>query len=71
MSDPRDELRSIEDSIRRDAEQVNALEDEKASLEPTDPRMEHLSEQVERLATALQGKAVAEREVVEDVRSAG
>ena len=70
MSNPRDDLRSTEESIRRDAEQVQALEALKSTLEPTDPRVERLSEQIERLATGLQGKAAAERELVEEVQSA-
>jgi hypothetical protein len=69
MSNPRDDLRSTEESIRRDAERVKALEDEKAALDPADPRVEHLSEEIERLATVLQGKTAAERELVEEVRS--
>ena len=71
MSNPEDDLRSTEESIRRDAEQVQKLETLKSTLEPTDPMVEHLSEQIERLATGLQGKAAAERELVEEVQSAG
>ncbi len=70
MSDPRDDLRSTEESIRRDAEQVKALEAEKSALEPTDPRVAQLSEQIERLATVLQGKTTAERELADEIQAA-
>lgn len=71
MSNPEDDLRSTEESIRRDAKRVEELETLKASLEPTDPLVERLSEQIERLATRLQGKAAAERELVDELQSAG
>ena len=54
MSNPQDDLRSTEDSIRRDAERLKQLEDQKASLDPTDPLVERLSVQIERLANGLQ-----------------
>lgn len=71
MSNPQDDLRSTEDSIRRDAERVKQLEDQKASLDPTDPLVERLSVQIERLANGLQGKAAAERELSREVKAAG
>lgn len=71
MSSPQDDLRSTEESIRRDAQQVQVLEEQKASLDPADPRVERLSEQIERLATGLQGKAAAERELSREVKAAG
>jgi hypothetical protein len=71
MSNPRDDLRSTEESIRRDAERVALLEEQKASLDPTDPRVAHLSERIERLADGLHGKAAAEREIVREIDSGG
>jgi hypothetical protein len=71
MSKPSDDLRSTEESIRRDAEQVESLEDEKAALDPADPQVPQLSERIEELATGLQGKAAAERELSEEIQATG
>ncbi len=71
MSNLQDDLRSTEASIIRDAELVRALEEQKASLEPTDPRVERLSRQIEHLAIGLAAKTAAERELSEEVRSVG
>jgi hypothetical protein len=69
MPNPRDDLRATEESIRRDADHVKRLEEEKAALDPADPRIAGLSQQVERVANALQDKAVAEREISEELRA--
>jgi hypothetical protein len=69
MSNPRDELRSIEESIRHDAALVKELEDRKASLDPGDPVVDQLSLRIERLAQAMQGKAAAERELSEEIKT--
>ena len=71
MPSPREDLRSTEESIRRDAEQVKMLEDEKASLDPSDPLVAQLSERIERISIDLQAKAAAERELVDEVQGAG
>lgn len=71
MSNPQDDLRSTEDSIRRDAERLKQLEDQQASLDPGDPRAERISVQIKRLANRLQGKAAAERELSREVKAAG
>jgi 16S rRNA G966 N2-methylase RsmD len=69
MPDPREDLRSTEESISRDAEQVVTLEEEKAALDPADPRVDRLSEQVERVAARLHHKAAAERELSEEIQA--
>jgi hypothetical protein len=69
MSDPRQDFRATTESIRRDAEQVVALEEQKQKLDPGDPRVDHLSEQVERLAAGLQDKVAAERELAEEIKA--
>jgi hypothetical protein len=69
MDDPRDDLRSIEESILRDADQVTSLEGEKAALDPADPRVPQLSEQVEGVTAGLEVKATAERELSEQVQA--
>ena len=67
----RQDLRATEESIRHDAEAVTDLEEEKASLEPTDPRLQRLSIQVERLAKGLKDKASAETALVEEIQATG
>jgi hypothetical protein len=61
----RDDLRATEESIRRDTDRVEAIEDEKESLDPSDPRVAELADQVERTTAGLHDKAVAERELSE------
>jgi hypothetical protein len=71
MANAWEDLRSTGASIRKDAEHVRALEEEKADLDAADPRVVELSEQVERLAGRLQAKATAERELGEEIAEAG
>jgi hypothetical protein len=71
MSDPRDDLRATQHSIRRDAERIKALEDEKGELDPSDPRVRSLSEQIERLAEGLRDKAAAETDLTEETATSG
>ena len=66
MSNPRDDLRATEHAIRRDAERVKDLEDQKAALDPADPRVSSLSKQVENITADLKNKAAAERELSEE-----
>jgi hypothetical protein len=44
------------------------MEEEKAGLDPADPRVDRLSEEVERMIDRLQDKAAAERELSEEIR---
>ncbi len=67
VPDPREDLRSTEDSMSRDAERVEALEDQQARLDPEDPRIDALADEVERLSAELRDKAAAERELSEQV----
>jgi hypothetical protein len=71
MPDPREDLRATGESIRRDATQVKILEEGKAALDPADPRVAELSEEVVRVAARLQDKAVAERELTEEIQATG
>src|SRR6185312_7082106 len=71
MPDPQQDLRATADSIRRDAEHLATLEEQKTVLDPADPRVLDISEKVERLAAGLQDKAVAERELVEEIQAEG
>ena len=67
MPDPRNELTALEESIRRDAERVEELERRKSGLEPTHPLVGEISRQVERIAIELKQKAVAERQLVDEI----
>ena len=69
MSGPDDDLRSTIEAIQRDAERVQDMEDEKANLDLTDPRVATLSDQVLGVATELRDKARAERELVDEAQA--
>lgn len=66
MPDQPHDLKALEESIRRDAERVEELENRKSGLDPGDPSVGQASRQVERIATDLGRKAVAERRLTED-----
>jgi hypothetical protein len=70
MSDPEEDLRSTAESIRHDARQVQDLESQKIALDPADPKIVQLSHQVEQIAAGLRDKAVAERELSEEIQAA-
>lgn len=57
------------EAIHRDAEEVQDMEEAKADLDPSDPRVATLSDKVERVATELKDKAIAERELSEETRA--
>ena len=61
MPDPREDLQATKASIRKDAEHLEQLEDEKSSLDPSDPRNVELSERVANVSAGLTDKAAAER----------
>lgn len=68
MPDPIEDLRSTEDAIEEDAKSIRSLEREKSDLDPTDPRVGELSDQVKRKATDLDAKAAAEQDLSAKVR---
>jgi hypothetical protein len=67
VPDPREDLRATTDSIIDDADRLRALEVEKKGLDPADPRVDELSEKVERVVDRLGDKAAAERELSEGI----
>jgi hypothetical protein len=71
MPDPREDLRSTEESILEDAESVLAMERDKSELDPTDPRVGELSDRIKRRTTELDAKAAAEQDLVEEVNGRG
>jgi len=50
MPEMRQDLRATEESIRRDADQMKILEEQKERFDATDPQVVRISEHVERLA---------------------
>jgi hypothetical protein len=70
MPDLREDLRSTEASILRDAQRIVTIESEKASLDAADPDVARLSAQVEQLSVGVRDKAAAERELADDIADA-
>ena len=64
-----DDLRLTMETIHRDAERIADLEEEKANLDVTDPRIVTISDQVQRVAAELKDLAGAERELAEDAQA--
>ena len=62
----RDDLAATSDSISADARQIDRLEARKRSLDPTDPRADTLSIQVEELAAGVARKSRMERHLAAD-----
>lgn len=69
MTNPRQELRATEEAIHEDAKTIAHLEEEKEGLDPTDPKVERLSERVRRVAGVLKDKTAAEKELVEEIQA--
>jgi hypothetical protein len=63
--DARQDLKATSDSIRRDAERLAEIERRKTELAPSDPRVDELSSEVERLVSDISDKAKAESELAE------
>lgn len=64
LSDLQDELRATTDDIKSDAEELQSLEEVKASLDPGDPLQDVLTARVVDLVSELVPKAEAQREIV-------
>ena len=69
-SDLEGDLKATAEDIAADAAQLKALEEEKADLDPEDPRVQELSAKGERLARQLVPKTVAEREITDAIGEA-
>jgi hypothetical protein len=67
MPDQRTDLRATEDSIIVDAERLKRLETKKAELDAGDPRVDVLSELVERVADGLTAKAAIQRHLAAEI----
>ena len=58
------DIQATAEDIAADADALQAIEAEKATIDPTDPRAVDLATQAERLARDIVSKTVAERELV-------
>ena len=61
----REDLRATTESIRHDAERLARVEQEKGELDPSDPRVDDLSRDSQKLIAEIEQKAKAERELAE------
>lgn len=71
MTDQRDDLRATEQAIHRDAKTIVELEEQKAKLDPTDAKVEEISDKVQKVAHSLSDKTAAEQELVEEIQAPG
>jgi hypothetical protein len=67
MPDLQGDLRATAEDIAADAAELKAVEEEKATLDAEDPRVQELSAEGERLARQLVPKTVAEREITDEI----
>lgn len=63
MSEPKEDLQALAEDVALDAQVMQRIEDEKARLDPSDPRVQRLSEQAVEVAETIHAKALAEREL--------
>jgi hypothetical protein len=69
VPDAKDDLRATSESIQSDAERLAALEARKQTLDPEDPEVLALSQQVEELTLRIRQQATAEREIAEEIQA--
>ena len=60
------DLRATAESIAADAERLQAIEQEKGTLDPGDPRVDVLSAEAERIAKGLVPKTTAQSELARE-----
>jgi hypothetical protein len=65
MTETGDALRATSDELLRDLEVLSALEDEKRTIEPGDPRLVELAERIESIASRILGSSTRQRELTE------
>ena len=65
MSELDGDLRATAEDIAADAARLQAIEEEKARLDPSDPRVVELSAESEGLARRLVPKTAAQRELAD------
>jgi hypothetical protein len=67
MTETGDALRATSDELLRDLEVLVALEDEKRSIAPGDPRLVELAERIESIASRILGSSTKQRELTEHI----
>lgn len=67
MTETGDALRATSDELLRDLEVLSALEDEKRTIAPGDPRLVELAERIEEIAIRILGSTTRQRELTEQV----
>ena len=65
MSDIRDDFRAAVENVTHDADEIAAIEREKAELDPANPRARSLSAQAEDLAEELHRKTLVQRDLAD------
>jgi hypothetical protein len=65
LTDTAEDLRATSDAVLRDLEVLGAIETQKRTLEPGDPKLVELSERVEALAGRLLDSSRRQRELTE------
>lgn len=66
-----EDLKTTSAQVSATAEQLEDLETEKRDLEPHDPRVVEISDEVERLAASLRRQAAIEGELTRRIRDEG
>ena len=67
MTETGDALRATSDELLRDLEVLSALEDEKRTIAPGDPRLIELAERIESIASRILGSSTKQRELTEQI----
>jgi hypothetical protein len=65
MSELERDLRATAEDVAADAARIQEIEEEKARLDPSDPRVVELAAESEQLARRLVPKTAAERELAD------
>ena len=65
------DIQSTAEDIAADSEELHGIEEEKAALEATDPRLLELSRKAKTLAREIASKTVAEHELVLEANGGG
>ncbi|HVM30172.1 MAG TPA: hypothetical protein VM305_05305 [Candidatus Limnocylindrales bacterium] len=68
MSDMREDLRATSESLQRDAQLVQEIEEQKGRLDPADPHVDELSARVDALIERMAAKSSAERQIAAQLR---
>jgi hypothetical protein len=67
LADAAEDLKATATDLAADAERLKQVEQEKVSLDPTDPRLRELAAEAEAIARDLPTKAAAQSELVEEL----